>query len=142
MNQLRQQVHPSCRCCGEENNDGLQLNFTVHDGDKVEAIFKCDDHYRGYDNILHGGVISSLADSAMTNCLFAYGKIAVTAELKVRYKKAVVIGKQVLVRAWLHEPWSKLYRMRAEIWQSHELKVAATGLFIDHPNLMKVGGKG
>jgi acyl-coenzyme A thioesterase PaaI-like protein len=36
--------------------------------------------------MLHGGVISSILDGTMTNCLFAHGTVAVTAELRVRFR--------------------------------------------------------
>jgi len=93
----------------------------------------------GYEDQLHGGVISSLLDSAMTNCLFSHGKTAVTAELKVRYRKPVLVGVNAVIRAWIHESFSRLCILKAEVLQDDEVKVKATGKFVEQTGLSKKG---
>jgi acyl-coenzyme A thioesterase PaaI-like protein len=61
-------------------NNGLNLSFHVCRDGRVEGRFRCGYAYQGYTGLLHGGVISSILDGAMTNCLFSSGKTAVTAK--------------------------------------------------------------
>lgn len=91
----------------------------------------------GYADQLHGGVISSLIDSAMTNCLFSQGKTAVTAELTVRYYKPVLIGINAVVRAWVEESYSKLSLVKAALLQDEDVKVKARGKFIEQTALAR-----
>ncbi len=127
---FRRARHDRCVACGRSNVDGLQLNFRCREDGAVEADFACAARFAGYPEHLHGGVIASLLDSAMTSCLFARGREAMTAELTVRYHAPVEIGRPAVVRAWpeRHSHW--LSRVRAELRQDGGLKASAWGKFI------------
>jgi acyl-coenzyme A thioesterase PaaI-like protein len=139
LKKYQAQVHSHCRLCGQLNQNGFKLEFVTCEDGSVETEFACVREFMGYENHLHGGVIASLLDSAMTNCLFAQGKVAVTAELKVRYRKSVDINEKAVVRAWIDESLSKLYVLKAELLQNKIVKVTAIGKFMDQPNLYNVG---
>ena len=73
----------------------LGLEFRVLADGSVTASFDCGESFDGYGGMLHGGVVSAIADGAMTNSLFAYGIAAVTAELNVRFRQregGVLVG--------------------------------------------------
>jgi len=130
LDYLRSRLHAQCTACGPLNSRGLNLNFVVcHDG-SVQASFACTRDFSGYEDRLHGGIISTVLDSAMTNCLFAYRKTAVTAELTVRFRQPVAIDKEAVVRAWLAKSVSSLYILHAEIVQDGGIKASAIGKFI------------
>jgi uncharacterized protein (TIGR00369 family) len=112
------------------NGRGLGVNFAAVSDGKVEASFTCDAAFEGYSGVLHGGVISSLLDGAMTNCLFAYGHVAVTAELKVRFRHPVATGKPAKVRAWITSATSPLFELAAELVQDEQIKAIAKGKFL------------
>ena len=84
-----------------------------------------------YPHTLHGGVIVSLLDGAMTNCLFAHGLVAVTAELTIRFLRPVGTNREATVRAWLQDSSPTLHRLAAELWQDGKLMARATGKFIE-----------
>ena len=98
---VRTQAHPYCVVCSQSNPLGLGLEFTVHDDGSVSASLHGHFALEGFQGCLHGGMIASLLDGAMTNCLFAQGHVAMTAELKVRYRKPVFIGQEMIIRAWI-----------------------------------------
>ena len=98
---VRTQAHPYCVVCSQSNPLGLGLEFTVHDDGSVSASLHGHFALEGFQGCLHGGMIASLLDGAMTNCLFAQGLVAMTAELKVRYRKPVLIGQEMTIRAWI-----------------------------------------
>ncbi len=130
LDQTRNTVHTHCVACGLANARGLQLKFRVTGERAVQANFDCGRKFAGYCDCLHGGVISSLLDSAMTNCLFASGKVAVTAELNVRFHAPVAIGRPASIRAWLEKHAHGMSLVRSELSQDGCCKASAKGKFI------------
>jgi uncharacterized protein (TIGR00369 family) len=104
----------------------------------VCAAFCCGHTLQGYQDYLHGGVIASLLDGAMTNCLFAHGQIALTAELKIRFLHPVMCEHAGLVRAWIDRSHDSLQVLKGEVAQGGQVKARATGKFIRQPNLAGV----
>lgn len=130
---MKAKAHPFCLVCSGSNPYGLALEFDVNDDGSVTASFLGHPALEGYPGRLHGGMIASLLDGAMTNCLFAHGHVAVTAELNVRYRSPVAIGCEMVVRAWMEKPHPPLYLMRAELNQEGCVKATATAKFMqDH----------
>ena len=85
----------------------------------------------GYPQTLHGGIIASLLDGAMTNCLFAHGHVAMTAELRVRYRKPVLIGPEMTIRAWITRSQPPLHLLEAELQQEGCAKAIASAKFFE-----------
>jgi acyl-coenzyme A thioesterase PaaI-like protein len=85
----------------------------------------------GYREILHGGMICSVLDAAMTNCAFAAGVTAMTCDLYVRFVRPVTARGQARVRAWIEESRHPLYHMQARLQQEGELKATAKARFVE-----------
>jgi len=128
---VRNQTHPYCVVCSQANPLGLALEFNVHDDGSVSAAFCGHLALEGFEGCLHGGMIASLLDGAMTNCLFARGHIAMTAELKVRYRKPVLIGQEIILRARITQSRPPLHLLAAELAQEGCLKAIASAKFIE-----------
>jgi acyl-coenzyme A thioesterase PaaI-like protein len=135
----KRQTHPSCVGCSPENTSGLALEFYVRSDGGVEAEFPCDRLYQGYSGFLHGGITALLLDSAMTNCLFAHHKAAVTARLIVRFSLPVAIDEPAVVRAWIREYEPPLYVLEAELEQKGQVLVRASAKFIDRDQTARNG---
>jgi uncharacterized protein (TIGR00369 family) len=129
LNAVRRRNHPRCMVCGDANARGLRLDFTAAADGSVSAVFRCEDSFEGYAGIVHGGVVSSLLDGAMTNCLFARGIMAVTAELTVRFQRLLRVGKPARVRAWITRSSPHLHFLAAEITQSGSVAATARAKF-------------
>lgn len=127
----RLSLHAQCLLCGHENPQGLMLEFRVLADGRVEAAFSCASPYQGYTGYLHGGIIAALLDSAMTNCLFAHGKAALTGELNVRFLKPVALRRAAIVSARLMEASTSLFRMEATLRQNGRLMATATARFME-----------
>ncbi|NLW85600.1 MAG: PaaI family thioesterase [Planctomycetes bacterium] len=123
--------HRRCIICGRGGQCGLDLRFEATSDGGVEASFECPQRYQGYDGVLHGGVTSSLLDSAMTNCLFARGIVAVTAELTVRFRHPVQVGIPLVVQAEIVRRQQPLFVLEARIVQDGQLKARAVGKFME-----------
>jgi uncharacterized protein (TIGR00369 family) len=124
-------AHPGCVVCSGSNARGLRLRYARAEGDGVEAEMDCDRSLEGYGGRLHGGVIAAALDGAMTHCLFALGRTAVTAELNVRFRHPVATGRPATVRARLVRDLGPLYLLEAELVQDGIVKAAASAKFLE-----------
>lgn len=130
LQSLKGREHAGCFVCGKGHPHGLGLDFQVWGDSRVEGCFARGEEYQGYGGLLHGGIICSLLDGAMTNCLFASGKPALTAEMTVKFKHPVTAGDPVTVRAWMRDDYCPLYIVEAEMLQGGAVKAHATGKFM------------
>ncbi len=130
LEQTRRQFHPWCVVCGQPRPASLGLNFRLLDDGSVTANFDCDADFEGYGRMLHGGVTSAIVDGAMTNCLFAHGIAAVTAELNVRFRHPIALCTTLTVTAKITRRSEPLFLMEAELVQAGQLKAKATGKFM------------
>ncbi len=116
--------------CGENNPAGLRLNFEKQLDGSVKALAFCVKELTGYDGLLHGGVAALMLDSAMTNCLFSAGVAALTAEMAVKYKAVVNIGRAVVLTAKIKADHDPLFIVSSELLQGGQLKVSAEAKFM------------
>lgn len=133
LERTRQAAHPRCVVCGRTGECGLGLDFSLRDDGGVEARFECSARFQGYQGILHGGVASAILDGAMTNCLFAHGIVAVTAEMTVRFRHPVELDSPLVVRAHMARSQAPLHVVEAQIVQDGQIKAKAKGKFMERP---------
>jgi len=124
--------------CSFANAKGLHLEFDLADDGSVKADFKCDKAFEGYPGILHGGVISSILDGAMGNCMFARGQATVTVEMTTRFRHPVVTDQAATVTARVTRSLHSLYLLEAEIVQNGQVKATAKGKYYDQPKFADV----
>jgi len=135
---ISKSVHSKCIVCSSENLSGLGLHFEANDDGSVSATFQCDESFEGYPGILHGGVISSVLDGAMGNCMFAHGLATVTVEMTTRFRHPVVTGQEAVVSARIRRISHPLYLLEAEIIQGGKVKATAKGKYYDQPKLAHI----
>ena len=131
--ETRARAHAHCIACGAPAGDAPRLHFLALDDGSVEAQVAGRGSYEGYAGMLHGGVIATLLDAAMTNCLFAQGRCAVTADLHLRYRHPVASAQPCVVRAWIERASPPLFVLRGELWQAERLRVTAAAKFMEQP---------
>src|SRR5574344_71215 len=136
-NDLQQKLHDTCLLCGDKNPIGLKLKFETLPDLSVKTEFASKFMFEGYKGFLHGGVIASLIDSAMTNCLFAHNVAAFTAELTLKYKQPVRCGGKVSVSAKLLKDYDPLYIVAAQVEQNGQVAVTAEAKFMKSALLQK-----
>jgi uncharacterized protein (TIGR00369 family) len=123
-------THAECLFCGEQNPIGFKLAFHAQEDGSVRALFACERLLQSYPGTLHGGVVSALLDSAMTNCLFSRGIVAVTAELTVRFLNPVRLDQPAEVTATVTRARGPLYYLQAELTQDRTLTARARATFV------------
>jgi len=80
-----------CFVCGPANPIGLRIAFRL-EGEVCRAEFTPGDHHQGYDGVTHGGILFSILDDVMANCLFLKGMRAYSARSEIRYRDPVPVG--------------------------------------------------
>jgi uncharacterized protein (TIGR00369 family) len=122
-------LHSQCFACGQ-CADGLGLRFETSGSDEVIALWYCSNEYQGYPGIVHGGIVATILDSAMTNCLLLRGIPAVTAEMHIRYRKPLVVGAEAKITATLVGRRANLFELKAEVAQGEVTVATATARFV------------
>ncbi|MFA6843646.1 MAG: PaaI family thioesterase, partial [Bacilli bacterium] len=79
--------------------------------------------------MLHGGVISTLLDAAMTHCLLAAGVVAVTTELVVKFRRPLRPGIDARISAVIKKNYNRLYLTAAQVTQENRVVAKADGKF-------------
>ena len=57
-------VDKTCFGCGEENPHGLQMIFSTN-GVRLRSELVIEERFRGWSNLIHGGVLSTILDETM-----------------------------------------------------------------------------
>jgi acyl-coenzyme A thioesterase PaaI-like protein len=128
---FRAEVHPFCFACSEANPMGLAMRYHAEVDGSVSGTFLGHAAIEGYPGMLHGGIIATLLDGAMANCLFAQGLPGMAAELRLRYHAPVAAAEPMTLRAWREESAHNLHEMRAELTQAGVVKIRAEGKFME-----------
>src|SRR5580698_456621 len=81
-----------CFGCGQANPVGLHLEFLLAEDGSVVSFATVADTYEGPPGYLHGGIIATLLDEAMSKAVRARGLIAMTRKLDVEYLRPVPSG--------------------------------------------------
>lgn len=128
--------HGSCLLCGQHNPMSLKLNFSVGSDKTVEARFQSHCGLQGYDDYLHGGVISALLDCAMSHCLFHHNVQAVTVELTVRFVHSIPCTALLDLRAWIVScQMGVLYHTKGEVRSGGKVMAWAEAKFMKQKSI-------
>jgi len=103
-----------CFACGPDNPIGLKINFSLNDG-IVTAEFTANENHVGYENTVHGGIVYSALDDVMANVLYLQSIKAHTAKCEIRYRQALEVGKQVLLKGWIENERRRLVVLKGEM---------------------------
>ena len=103
-----------CFACGPDNPIGLRISFSLNDG-LVTAKFTANENHVGYENTVHGGIVYSALDDVMANVLYLQNIKAHTAKCEIRYRQALEVGKQVLLKGWIENERRRLVVLKGEM---------------------------
>ncbi len=120
--------HANCMVCG--NGTSLGLRFSPDGPNSVVAIINADPAWQGYAGVMHGGMVSTLLDAAMTHCLFHHNVHAMTASLNVRFFAPVPCTGPIEIRATLSDRRRHMYALDAELLSSGQALARAEARFI------------
>ncbi|BDU77092.1 PaaI family thioesterase [Mesoterricola sediminis] len=146
LDAMSRRHHPHCVVCWDRHPFGLKVDYRVTGEHRVAGVFDCGKSYEGYENVLHGGVVSSLLDGAMASCMLARGIEAYTVELRLRFRRPALIGEPAIIRGeWLRNE-GPLHLLQASLEQGGLARASARAKFFEgtplEPSQPMPGGPG
>lgn len=121
-----------CFGCGNGNPHGLRLRFRPLPDGGVWADFTPARDHEGYMGMTHGGILSTIADEAMSWAMTHAGDLGVTARMSLAFRRPARLGSPLRVEAWVAGRRARTVETRAEIRDrsSGELLLEAEGRFV------------
>jgi uncharacterized protein (TIGR00369 family) len=122
--QTESSLHKNCFACGSNNGNSLGLKFHKHKDGTVFGHFFADPKFEGYSGIIHGGIVATLLDSAMTHCLLMEGIPALTGRLSIKYFTPIRTGTVVKLEARIVDQFHEMFILEGKA-SVDERKVAS-----------------
>jgi uncharacterized protein (TIGR00369 family) len=129
---LEHSAHNRCFGCGPANPVGLHLDFFVAEDQSVLCLPEIADTFEGPQGLLHGGIIATLLDEAMSKSVRVRGLTAMTRQMEVEYLRPVPSATSIRVEGRLVRSEGRKHWTEAKILdkRSHTL-ATAKGLFVE-----------
>jgi uncharacterized protein (TIGR00369 family) len=104
-----------CFACGPRNEAGLRLRFDVAGEGEVRCVTTLASVFQGWVGMAHGGIAVMLLDEAMAHAAGAAGHRGVTAEVRVRFRRALPLGEPLSVRGRVVSRRRNVLRLEASV---------------------------
>jgi acyl-coenzyme A thioesterase PaaI-like protein len=119
-----------CFGCSPTHPIGFRLRF-AQDGDQVVTRFTPGEQYQGPPGVMHGGLVTAVADELAAWALIAnLGKFGFTASMEVRLARPVRIGVESEGRSRIVKASTRIVRVEAIIRQGGEVCYTANMTFV------------
>ncbi len=113
------------------NDAGLKARF-YYDGHQAVTEVEALPRFEGYQGVYHGGIISTLLDEVMIKALLADDKLALTAEISVRFFRPVKTGQKIkFVGRLTHSKGRMFVTEGTAMSESGEVLATATGKYME-----------
>ena len=112
---LQARTQNRCIVCGQENRYGLHIHFVREPDGAISAEWQPTENWEGFKGIVHGGIISTVLDEAMSKAVAAIKCEALTGELRVRFRHHVSAGESLRVRGWVVGKVKRLVKAEATL---------------------------
>lgn len=120
-----------CFGCGPDNAIGLNIDDFVREGDSVRASFVPRPEYRGFHDVLHGGVIATALDEILAwTSILVVGSMAVTAKLELKFRSPAPADAEYQLVGRLLEERGRRLLMDARCSVGDTLIAEADALFL------------
>ena len=128
---LTHSAQNNCFGCGQSNPVGLHLRFSQTADHTVFCEVEITHNYEGPPGYLHGGIIATLLDEAMSKANRARGVTAMTRQMQVEYLRPVPSNAPIRIegrvtRSEGRKHWTEAFIQSAE----GSILAHASGLFI------------
>jgi uncharacterized protein (TIGR00369 family) len=121
-----------CFGCGRANPGGLHLEFLLAEDGSVVSLATIPESFEGPPGYVHGGIIATLLDEAMSKAVRARGMIAMTRKLEVDYARPVPSGAPIRMEGRILSSEGRKHWVQARILNASGSELAlGKGLFIE-----------
>ena len=131
-----------CFGCGPLNPAGLHLEFLIAPDGHVVSLPTVGDNFEGHPGYLHGGIIATLLDEAMSKAVRVLGNPAMTRSMEVDYRRPVPSNVPIriegrVVRSEQHKHWAEASILNAQ----GTVLAHGKGLFVQVRSKQKIMGQ-
>lgn len=114
----------SCFACGTANPIGLNLSF-YRQGDSICSDITLGKNYEGWENMAHGGIVSTVLDEIMSWSMIYFKRtFFVTRRISIKYLKPVPLHIPLTAKGMVEEEKRRLCKSKGLI-QSSDQKILA-----------------
>jgi len=106
-----------CFACGTANPVGLKMQF-YRLGNAVYSDIQLAQHFEGWENMAHGGIISTILDEIMSWAIICFRKtLFVTRKMELKYVRPVPLNTSLRARGRvMDEDKGSLIQTRGELF--------------------------
>jgi acyl-coenzyme A thioesterase PaaI-like protein len=124
-----------CFGCGDANEAGLHLHFFIDAEGRLLCRTRLAARFQGPPGHVHGGIIATMLDEAMSKATRRRGIVAITRHMSVDYLKPVPLEADLVLEGWSERDGAsdsgRKHRCSAEVRDASGTVLAtATGIFI------------
>jgi uncharacterized protein (TIGR00369 family) len=133
-----------CFGCGTQNRTGLRLKFFVDADHRIVCRVRVPRRFEGPPGHVHGGIIATLLDEAMSKANRQFGVVAMTRQMEVDYLKPVPLLAPLTLIAHHVSANGRAHRCEAQLCDASKTILAqAKAVFIQVTSIgsYRVGGK-
>jgi len=121
-----------CFGCGPANSRGLRLEFYLAPDGSVVSLPVVSAGFDGHPGYLHGGIIATLLDEAMSKAVRTTGRLSMTRKMETEYLRPVPSGVPLriegrILRTEERKTWAEARILNAD----QKILAHASGLFIE-----------
>ncbi|MGA9061527.1 MAG: PaaI family thioesterase [Terracidiphilus sp.] len=121
-----------CFGCGPANTAGLRLEFLLAPDSSVVSFPVVAHAFDGHPGYLHGGIIATLLDEAMSKAVRAQGRASMTRKIEVDYLRPVLSGVPLRIEGRVVRNEQRKHWAEARILNDEDAVLArGKGLFIE-----------
>ncbi len=123
-----------CFGCGPANPGGLHLEFQLTEDRTAVCDAEVSRDFEGHPGYLHGGIIATLLDEAMSKAVRARGVNAMTRHMEIDYLRPVPSGSALRIEGRVTRKEGRKHWSEAKILDAGGTVLAQShGLFIEVP---------
>ena len=124
-----------CFGCGPLNPQGLYLHFVVDSADPAaitaSAAIQLTATHEGPPGCVHGGIVATLLDEAMSKLNRPLELVAMTRHMEIDYLRPVPVGAQLkIVSRHVRRDGRKIFHAAEVVGPSGKVLARAKGLFV------------
>jgi uncharacterized protein (TIGR00369 family) len=121
-----------CFGCGPANPVGLHLEFMLAEDGTVVCLASIPDTFEGPRGFVHGGIIATLLDEAMSKAVRSRNVVGMTRHMEVDYKSPVPSRAPIRLEGRVYHHEGRKHWAEASILKADGTVLAQSkGLFIE-----------
>jgi acyl-coenzyme A thioesterase PaaI-like protein len=102
--QLPNRGDHNCFGCSPVNTSGLQMTFYTNET-AVYSEVKVPEHLCGWNNLVHGGVLTTILDEIMSwSAIYLLKRVPMTKSMTVDFLKPIYVGDPLRVEGTVSKP--------------------------------------